>query len=142
MKHTNSDVEALRLFAASQAKENFFTVEVGCAACGTRLKVGKLQVRQGEDYEVWELDSEGVVVLCSDCASKIMRSALCGDRASEMWAVRVDGGEHDGASGWVNDEDLILLRRQADAHFDRTLEEVEVRITDHGERHSSFRLRV
>ena len=135
MKTSQKDQENLARFLATEVKSGFLTVDVGCSACGERLKMSRLGGVVGtEGMEVWELDSEGKIALCGVCAGKIMKSAASGDRPDELWLVRLDGGDDDGAAAWVDEGDLVAAKRKCDRIFEVTGEEILVRVEDYAKR--------
>lgn len=134
MKTSAKDQEALARFLATEVKTGVLTVDVGCSACGERLRMSRLGGVMGtEGMEVWEVDSEGKIALCGQCAGKIMRSAASGDRPSELWLIRLDGAEED-AAAWVDESDLAAARKKADRIFEATGEEIIVRVEDFAKR--------
>lgn len=134
MKVNTKDQEVLTRFLATEVKTRLLTVDVGCSACGERLKMSRLGGVMGtEGMEIWEVDSEGKIALCGACAGKIMRSAASGDRPSELWLIRLDGWEDDGAA-WVDESDLAAAKKKCDKIFESTGEEILVRVEDYAKR--------
>lgn len=134
MKTNQKDQEVLARFLATEVKTGFLTVDVGCFSCGERLKISRLGGVMGtEGAEIWEVDSEGKIALCGQCAGKIMKSAASGDRPDELWLVRLDGWDDDGAA-WVDEGDLAAAKRKCDKIFETTGEEVIVRVEDFAKR--------
>lgn len=134
MKVNTKDQENLARFLATEVKTGILTVDIGCFACGERLKISRLGGVMGtEGAEIWEVDSEGKIALCGACAGKIMRSAASGDRPSELWLIRLDGAEED-AAAWVDESDLAAAKRKCDRVFEATGEEILVRIEDFAKR--------
>ncbi|MBC6805861.1 hypothetical protein CRD17_01340 [Corynebacterium sp. LK30] len=135
MKTSTKDRENLARFLATEVKTGVLTVDIGCFSCGERLRMSRLGGVMGtEGMEVWELDSEGKIALCGQCAGKIMRSAASGDRPDELWLVRLDGWEDDSPAAWVDESDLAAAKRKCDRIFESTGEEIVVRIEDFAKR--------
>ena len=135
MKVNTKDQETLARFLATEVKSGILTMDIGCFSCGERLKISRLGGVMGtEGAEIWELDSEGTVALCGQCAGRIMRSAASGDRPSELWQISLEGWEDDSPAAWVDESDLAAARKKADRLFEATGEEILVRVEDFAKR--------
>lgn len=118
-QYTKNQSDALAKLLRGE-KSGIFSVNVGCAECGTRLRVRLADIGDSDYYQVWATSLAGDLVYCADCADRIFRSAISGDRSSEMTAVRIDGTEDldlgdDSPAGWITLDELGLVRSRVSA---------------------------
>lgn len=120
LQNGDADSESLQAFLKSTTKGNLFTIKIGCASCGTRLEISRMQIDAHEDYEFWHIESSGDVALCTACARKDMSSDISGDRDRALVCVQIDipddVADHLGAEpemcGWATSDELRMIHRQ------------------------------
>lgn len=119
LSHDPRQAEALRQLVRGQTTGGIGHVDVGCAACGDRLRIARVGTSTDDTFELWETEREGVVALCLACARSVFTCAVTGDRSHLMAFVTALASPDDElAAGWVTQDGYDLVRRQIDELVD------------------------